>query len=54
MNDCEPALKAAKFKAYDQTSIFKRQNRTPTFYVFIDWNEDSSIKVNSLEMEGGN
>ena len=54
MNDCESAQKAAKFKADDQTSIFKRQNRTPSFFVFIDWNEDSSIKVNSLEMEGGN
>jgi hypothetical protein len=35
MNDCESAQKAAKFKADDQTSIFKRQNRTPTFFVFI-------------------
>ena len=24
------------------------------FFVFIDWNEDSSVKVNSLEMEEGN
>ena len=54
MNDCESAQKAAKFKADDQTAIFKRQNRTPTFFVFIDWNEDGSVKVNSLEMEGGN
>ena len=52
MNDWESAQKAAKFKADDQTAIFKRQNRTPTFFVFIDWNEDSSVKVNSLEMEG--
>jgi len=24
------------------------------FFVFKDWNEDSSVKVNSLEMEGDN
>jgi hypothetical protein len=36
MNDCEPAQKAAKFKGDDQTSIFKRQDRRPTFFVFID------------------